>query len=302
VHNVLITGATGLIGSKLTALLHANGHRIAFLGRSKHPGAAASFIWDINKRLIEPGAFKGVDTIIHLAGAGIADKPWTKERKREILESRTHSTQLLFEELKKGNHTVKTIISASAIGYYGFRDETKIYTEDSPPGDDFLAQVARRWEEEVDAFDKLNIRVVRIRIGIVLSASGGVVEAILRPVKWYVGAPLGSGDQTVSWIHLDDLANIFVKAVEDKTMEGAYNGVAPHPVSNRELTKTIANTVRRPIIFPAIPAFVLKSLLGEMADLVLYGSKVSCAKIQQAGYIFAFTNVEAALNDLLLGK
>lgn len=298
-HSILITGASGLIGSRLTNLLHAQGHRVAHLGRIKRDGIARSFVWDLDRRFIERGAFQDVDTIIHLAGAGIADKPWTKERKREILESRTQSTQLLYDELKKGKHSVKTVISATAIGYYGFKDEETIYTEDNPPGDDFLAQVTRRWEQEVDAFHALNIRVVRIRIGIVLSAEGGVVKEILRPIKWYVGAPLGSGNQYISWIHLDDLCDIFVMAVENDHISGAYNGVAPHPVTNKHLTKAIANAVRKPIIFPAIPSFVLRWLLGEMADLVLRGSKVSSAKIQKAGYVFIYGNVEAALENLL---
>lgn len=298
-HSILITGASGLIGSRLTNMLHGRGHRVAHLGRAKRDGIARSFTWDIDRRFIERGALQDVDTIIHLAGAGIADKPWTKERKREILESRTQSTQLLYDELKKGNHSVKTIISATAIGYYGFKNEETTYTEDHPPGDDFLAQVTRRWEQEVDAFHTLNIRVVRIRIGIVLSADGGVVKEILRPIKWYVGAPLGSGNQYISWIHLDDLCDIFVMAVENAAMEGAYNGVAPHPVTNRELTKAIADAVNKPIIFPAIPALLLKLLLGEMADLVLRGSKVSSAKIQKAGYVFVYGNAEDALANLL---
>lgn len=280
-------------------MLHAHGHHVAHLGRAKRDGIARSFSWDIEKRFIERGALQDIDTIIHLAGAGIADKPWTKERKREILESRTQSTQLLYDELKKGNHSVKTVISATAVGYYGFKDEETTYTESDPPGDDFLAQVTRRWEQEVDAFQALNIRVVRIRVGIVLSAKAGVLKEILQPIKWYVGAPLGSGDQYMSWIHLDDLCNIFVMAVENNAMEGAYNGVASHPVTNRELTKAIANAVHKPIIFPAIPAFILKFLLGEMADLVLRGSKVSNEKIRKAGYIFIYENVDDALANLL---
>ncbi|AYB35449.1 TIGR01777 family oxidoreductase [Chryseolinea soli] len=298
-HSILITGASGLIGSRLTNMLHSHGHRVAHLGRAKRDGIARSFVWDIDRRYIERGALQDTDTIIHLAGAGIADKPWTKERKREILESRTQSTQLLYDELKKGNHSVKTIISATAVGYYGFKDEETIYKEDDPPGEDFLAQVTRRWEQEVDAFLKLNIRVVRIRIGIVLSAEGGVVNEILRPIRWYAGAPLGSGNQYLSWIHLDDLCNIFIMAVENNAMEGAYNAVAPHPATNRELTMAIANAVHKPIIFPAIPSFILKLLLGEMADLVLRGSKVSSEKIQEAGFKFAYTNVDDALVNLL---
>ena len=298
-HSILITGASGLIGSRLTNVLHSHGHRVAHLGRAKRDGIARSFAWDIERRYIERGALQDVDTVIHLAGAGIADKPWTKERKREILESRTQSTQLLYDELKKGNHSVKTVISATAIGYYGFKDEETTYTEDDPPGDDFLAQVTRRWEQEVDAFLKLNIRVVRIRIGIVLSADGGVVKEILRPIEWYAGAPLGSGNQYMSWIHLDDLCNIFIMAVENSDLEGAYNAVASHPATNRELTKAIANAVHKPIIFPAIPSFILKILFCEISGQVNRGGKVSNEKIRQAGYKFVYENVDDALVNLL---
>ncbi|MBA4055456.1 MAG: TIGR01777 family protein, partial [Marivirga sp.] len=238
----------------------------------------------------------------HLAGAGIADKPWTEERKREILESRTNSTRLLFDELKKGDHTVNVFISSSAIGYYGFGDKQEIFTEESNPGNDFLATVTRHWEKEVDAISALGIRVIKVRTGIVLSEKGGALMEIVKPVKFFAGAPLGSGEQYMSWIHLDDLCGLFIKAVEDPAMSGAYNGVAPNPVTNRDLTVTIARTLHKPLILPAIPAFVLKLLLGEMADLVLRGSKVSPQKILRAGYRFKFENLNEALADLLMKK
>ena len=228
--------------------------------------------------------------------------PGLPRRKREILESRTNSTRLLFDELKKGNHRIKTFVSASAIGYYGFENSDEVFTEESGPGKDFLADVTRRWENEVDAIQELGIRTVKIRIGIVLSRKGGALKEIMKPVKLYVGAPLGTGDQFVSWIHLDDLCNIFAKAVDDQKMIGAYNAVAPQPVTNRVLTKAIARELHRPLFLPPIPAFVLKLLLGEMADLVLRGNRVSANKILRAGYEFKFSDVGNALKDLLKTK
>lgn len=299
---ILITGASGLIGSVLTNMLLQKGHDVVHLGRSKNAGPVKTYQWDIAHHTIENGAFEGVDTIIHLAGAGIADKPWTDARKREILESRTHSTRLLYEVLKKGSHQVKNFISASAIGYYGFEDGEKELEETDTPGTDFLAIVVKKWEEEVDQISSLGLRVVKIRIGIVLSTEGGALKEIAKPVKFYLGAPLGTGKQNVSWIHIEDLGRLFVKAVEDQNFKGAYNGVGPYPVTNQTLTKAIAKTLSKPLLLPSVPAFALKMLFGEMADLVLNGNKVSAAKLKASGFTYKFNTLEEALHDLLLTK
>ena len=300
--NILITGGSGLIGTRLTELLVEAGHFVSHLGRTKAEANVKSYVWNVEDHFLEPGAFHGVDTIIHLAGAGIADKPWTPKRKKEILESRTNSTRLLHDELKKGKHNVTTFISASAIGYYGSEDRTDPITEEQQPGEDFLAGVTQRWEREVDAIADLGIRVVKIRTGIVLTEKGGALEEISRPVKFYVGAPLGTGEQYFSWIHIEDLCGIYRKAVEDSGMHGAYNAVAPAPVSNRVFTKAVAKVLRRPLILPPIPGIVLKFLLGEMAGLVIGGCKISADKIIREGYAFKFHNIEKALEDLLIRK
>lgn len=296
---ILITGASGLIGKRLTEVLIKAGHDVSHLSRGKHSGSVPTFQWDVDKRFIEPGALENVDIIVHLAGAGIADKPWTEARKKEILESRTLSTRLLYQQLKKGGHRVTAFVSASAIGYYGFEDNDQVHTEDSAPGKDFLAQVVRKWEEEVDEFSGLGVRVVKIRIGIVLSEAGGALAEIAKPIKYFVGAPLGRGDQNISWIHIDDLCSLFQRAVEDAGFSGAYNGVGPYPVTNEALTKAIAKTMNRPLILPRVPAFVLKLLLGEMADLILRGSKVSAEKIRSLGFQYKFNTLESAIEDLL---
>jgi uncharacterized protein (TIGR01777 family) len=297
--HILITGASGLVGTRLTNLLLAKGHDVSHLGRSKKPGKVKTYVWDIEKFAIEPGALQGVDTIIHLAGAGVAEKRWTKNRKTEILTSRTKSSELLYSELKKGTHTVTAVVSASAIGYYGFDDNETLLTELSAPGDDFLAQVTKKWEDEVDQINSLGIRVVKLRIGIVLSDKGGALKQMAAPVKMFAGAPLGTGKQNLSWIHLDDLCAMFIKAAEDGQLKGAYNATGPYAVTNKEMTTAIAKVLDKPLLFPPVPAFVLKVVLGEMADIVVNGSSVSSEKIQKTGFVFQFNSLERALENLL---
>jgi uncharacterized protein (TIGR01777 family) len=295
--NILITGGSGLIGTRLMQLLPSLRRSVFQLGRSVKSGN--SYVWDINKGILDPDALQNKDAIIHLAGASVGDERWTAVRKIEILKSRTESTRLLFEHLKKGGHNIRHFISASAIGYYGFENEIDWHTEDSPSGKDFLAQVTRAWEEQVDKISQLGIRVVKLRIGIVLSAEGGALKEIANPVKFFVGAPLGSGRQPVSWIHIDDVCGIFFRALEDTGMSGAYNVVAPNPVDNKTLTKAIGKALGRPVILPPVPAFVLKLIIGEMAEIVVTGSKISPQKIIDAGYQFKFTNVQSAVDNLL---
>lgn len=297
--NILITGATGLIGSRLTELLLQKGHQVSHLGRKPSSGAVPSFVWDVEKGVLDTNALNGVDTIIHLAGAGIADKPWTKKRKEEILNSRTHSTQLLVKELRKKNATVKSLISASAVGYYGFQEGDKAFTEESEPGDDFLAVVTRKWEQEVDKLKELNLRVASVRIGVVLSEKGGALKPMLLPIKYFVGSPLASGKQYMSWIHIDDLCHMFIHLVENEHLAGVYNGVGPHPATNAEFTQAIARVLKRPLLLPAIPAFVLNLLLGEMATLITKGCKVSSEKILQTGFVFQYPQLSIALENLL---
>lgn len=300
VKKILITGASGLVGKRLTELLLQKGYQVSHLGRRKRDGNVPSFVWDIEKGFMDSKALDDVDTIIHLAGAGVAEKRWTASRKKEILESRTKSTALLFETLKKEKHILPTVISASAIGYYGFGLSDEVFTEERKPGSDFLAQVTRQWEEEVDKISMLGIRVVKLRIGIVLSEKGGALTEMAKPIKLGVGSPLGTGKQYLTWIHLDDLCEMFIKAIEDQLMKGAYNAVGPEWVTNAEMTRSIAKVLKKPLWLPPIPDFVLKMVLGEMADMVLNGSKIASDKIQRTGFKFKFIKLEDALRDLLL--
>ncbi|HCW07495.1 MAG TPA: TIGR01777 family protein [Cytophagales bacterium] len=294
---ILITGASGLIGKKLTELLLLNNYEVVHLGRSKKQGKVASFIWDIEKKMIDPNAFEKVDTIIHLAGANVGEKRWTEKRKKEILDSRIQSTFLLKEFLQKKAHSVKTFISASAIGYYGFEGD-RIFQEDDKPGNDFLARVTKGWEDAVDEINMLGIRVVKIRIGIVLSKEGGALKEIAKPISFGVGSPIGSGQQYLSWIHIHDLCLIFVKAIEDEKMNGAYNAASSW-INNKDLTQLIAKILRKPLWMPNVPSFALKFILGEMAQIVMNGSKVSSKKISQTGFKFQFNEIENALRNLL---
>ncbi|MBS1505132.1 MAG: TIGR01777 family oxidoreductase [Bacteroidetes bacterium] len=295
---ILITGASGLIGHRLTELLLEKGYGVVHLSRAKKPGRVETFAWNLEKRIIDVQALAGVDTIIHLAGAGIADKPWTVARKKEIIDSRVESTKLLFQTLKNNPHTVSSFISASAIGYYGTEDSERVFSENDSPGQDFLAEVTQRWEQEVDTINELGVRVTKFRIGIVLSEKGGALNEIVKPIRMGFGAALGSGRQYLSWIHLDDLCNLFLRAVEERAMSGHYNAVTDF-CTNKEFTQACARVLRKPIWLPPVPSMVLKIILGDRADLVLKGSKVSSAKIRQAGFHFQYETLESALRDLL---
>jgi uncharacterized protein (TIGR01777 family) len=300
-HNILITGGTGLLGSRLTEMLLQEGYQVSYLSRSQEMISGVDvFQWNVEEGYINEKAIAQADYIIHLAGAGVADKRWTKSRKQEILESRTKSAQLLYETLKQTRHTVKAFISASAIGYYGYDTGQKLITEQSAAGDDFLANVVQAWEASVQQISQLGVRVVNFRIGIVLSEKGGALAKIIQTIKVGAGAPLGSGKQYFSWIHIDDVCRMFIQAIKNEGMQGIYNAVAPHPVTNEELTKAAAHVLDKPLVLPNVPAFALKLALGEMAAAVLGGSKVSNQKITATGFMFQFAELTQALEDLLL--
>jgi hypothetical protein len=295
-HNILITGGTGLVGAELIKSLAAKGNTLSILSRSKgEDSSTPTFQWDHKKEFIEDGAFDGVDTLVHLAGAGVADKRWTEERKKEIIESRTLSSNLLYETLKNKPHQVKTLVAASAIGYYGMDTGDQLMTETSKSGSDFLAQVVKEWEASTKQFESLGIRVVQVRIGVVLAKEGGALPKILQPP---VAAPLASGDQFMSWIHMYDLVGIIEKGIEDHKMKGIYNAVAPKAETNRDFTKIAAKAFGKLYLPIPVPSFALKLALGEMAQIVTGGNKVSAQKIEDIGFEFQFPALGKALTDL----
>lgn len=296
---VLITGASGLVGSRLTELLLDHGYEVVHLSRNAKAGRVPAYAWNVSSGTLDEKAFEDVDAVIHLAGAGVADKRWTAKRKKEIWDSRVQSTQLLYRFLRNGNHQVKTFVSASAIGFYGFGLSDQIFSEDSKPGNDFLAQVVAAWEDEVHTVAAMGIRTVVLRIGIVLSDKGGALKEMAKPVQWGVGAPLGTGNQYLSWIHIDDLCRMFLFALENESLSGVYNATGVEPVTNREFTRAVAAVLKKPVWLPPVPAFILKTALGDMADMVLNGSIVSSEKIQRAGFIFQFSDLRSTLINLL---
>jgi uncharacterized protein (TIGR01777 family) len=298
--NVLITGGTGLIGSRLTEILQQNGYQVSYLSRSRGEGQIKKYQWDIHKNSIDKEAVEKADYIINLAGANVFEKRWSKEFKKEIADSRSESIKLLYNTLKSTKHTVKAFISASAIGIYGSDTGDKVINESAPYGTDFLAEVVKNWETSADQIEQLSIRTVKLRIGIVFSDKGGALEQLTKPIRLGAGAALASGKQYMSWVHVDDICNMFLKAIEDATMKGAYNAVAPNPATNEEITKAAAAKLSKSIFLPNVPGFVLKLMLGsEKAELVIGGNKVSPNKIINAGYQFKFPELKNALANLL---
>ena len=293
-HCVLIGGGSGLIGTRLTEILLQKGHQVHHLGRKAkdHESTGVkTFEWDIHRQTIDKRAFEGVDVVINLAGANISGHRWTKAYKQEMLVSRTGSTQLIVNSIKDRNDI--QFISGSAIGYYGFGNDTEWFRETDPAGNDFMAQVTAEWEKIANQVKNLAI----IRTGIVISEHGGAVEEMAKPIKLYVGSPLGSGKQIVSWIHLEDECGIIMHVIENR-LSGIFNATAPEPASNEKITKEIAKNLRKPLWAPNVPGFVLKVVLGEMSEVVLNGSKISSSKIQSTGYQFQYPTIESALHTV----
>lgn len=298
-NQILVTGATGLVGKKLIPALQALGHQVSILSRhdTTIPGVKV-YLWDVYKQTIDKEAFDGIDTIIHLAGEGIADKKWTAERKQQIIDSRVLSGKLIYKTIRETKASVKTFVSASAVGFYGDRGD-EVLSETSEPGKDFLSECCIKWEEAANEGLALGIRVVKIRIGLILSKDGGALPAMEKPIKMFVGAPLGSGKQWMPWIHLDDIIGIFTKAAEDEKMVGAYNACSPFPVTNKLLTNAIARKLNRPVWPFHVPKFALKALLGEMSILPLMSNNTLVQKLLKTGYKFKFVNLDDALDSLV---
>jgi uncharacterized protein (TIGR01777 family) len=304
---VLITGGTGMVGRHLTKYLTDKGYKVIILTRKipteKPADSNTSFaLWDVGKRTIDINAVKLADYIVHLAGAGVVDKKWTDSYKAEIVNSRIASSALLIETLRNNSNAVKAIVSASAIGWYG---------EDPAPGKNgfvetdqaakgFLGETCKLWEQSIAPAEELNIRVVKIRIGIVLSTDGGALAEFKKPIQFGVAGILGEGKQVVSWIHIDDLCRIFTAAMENTTMSGSYNAVAPTPVSNKALTLELAKQIKGKFFIPMnVPEFVLKIMLGDRSIEVLKSTTVNCEKIKATDFTFLYPTIDMALKQLI---
>ena len=299
---VIVTGSGGLVGRALVRSLLADGHSVTRLVRGvaqlfRAPGTA-SVDWNPEKGTIDAGALEGHDAAVHLAGEPIAEGRWDDEKKRRILESRVKGTRLIAETLAGLNEKPRVLVSASATGFYGDRGE-EVLREESASGENFVSEICREWEKSTLAASQAGIRVVHLRIGVVFSGEGGALPRMLTPFKLGVGGRLGSGRQYMSWITLEDLVRVIRRAVEDETLRGPVNAVAPGAVTNEEFTKTLGRVLGRPTIF-AVPAFAARLAFGEVADeLLLASARVEPARLKEAGFDFKHAEVEGALRSVL---
>ena len=304
---VLITGGSGLIGKALSKLLIEKGYHVIILSRNAKQvnSAVSTALWNIEKQQVDSEAIRQADYIVHLAGAGVADKRWTKKRKQEIIESRIKSSALIIKALKEIPNKVSTVISASAIGWYqptpdSNQPEIK-RTETDPSDTGFLGETCRLWEERIDPVTLMNKRLVKLRTGIVLSNQGGALWSFKKPIRFGIAAILGSGRQTISWIHIDDLCRVYLEAITNENWHGVYNAVAPRPVDNKTFTIQLAKKMKGKFYIPFyVPSFVLKFILGEMSIEVLKSANISAKKIRSTGFQFLYPTIDAAFQNLIV--
>lgn len=298
---VIITGGTGLIGTALTKLLLERGYRVIILTRRPEKGNNSEVTyarWNIDEQTIDKTAIEQADYIIHLAGANVGEKRWTSSRKREIIDSRTKSSELLFNTLKTTPNKVRKVISASATGYYGeYTDH--VFTESDPAATDYLGTTTEAWEKSISQVTTLGKKLVIFRSGLVLSRDGGAMKEFYKPLRFGFATVLGSGDQYISWIHIHDIVRLFFNAIVNDKLTGIYNAVGPNPVTNKELILTMARIAKgRSFMTVYVPAFVLKLALGEMSVEVLKSMRASASAIQQTGFQFSYPTIKEAMEQL----
>jgi uncharacterized protein (TIGR01777 family) len=294
---VLITGATGMIGKTLVNALLQKGYKVSILSRRLQPMQNVNvFLWNVENQTIDTECFRGVTSIIHLAGENVAAGKWTDARKKQILDSRVKSTKLLYQGLSATNHQVSSIVSASAVGYYGDRSD-EILTESAKEGTGFLADCCVQWEDAINEGEQLNLRVVKLRTGVVLDKNDGALPVMAKPIQFFLAAPLGTGKQWVPWIHITDLVNMYMEALE-KPISGNFNACAPNPATNKTLTTELAKAFNRPVWPIHVPAGVIKTLMGEMSEVVLASTNCSAQKILDTGFKFKYNRLQEALLDI----
>ena len=296
----LLAGGTGFIGTRLAEMLRQQGHVVRLLTR--HPRGAGQFTWNVETGEIDREALEGVDYVINLAGAGIADKRWTAARKREIVDSRVKSTRLLADAIRHSAQLPKAWVSASAIGYYGNSGEQRMQESDAPVDRSFMVECCEQWENATDEIAAMGIRTVKLRVGVVLEMGGGALPEFVKPLRFGLGAYFGNGRAWYSWIHRDDICRAFIWALETESAEGVFNAVAPTPLRNKPLVKAIARARRKPAIFLPAPSFALRVLFGEMSATILNSNLVAADKIQQAGFTFQYPDADKALEHIFQNK
>lgn len=296
---VLVTGGSGSIGLLLCDFLKKQGFDVSVLSRRRSENPLyKTYLWNYKENFIEEEALTNCDYIIHLAGAGIADKRWSDKRKKEITDSRTGTSKLLYEKLRQHKNQVKAVISASGAGYYGQITTDKSFIETDPPGSDFIGNICQEWEASINEIQTLNIRVVNLRIGMVLMKNAGALEKMTPAFKVGLGTVLSSGKQFMPWIHISDLIRVFTQALTNKALNGPYNCCSPEVADNRKFSKTLAKSVHKKIWLPNTPAWVLKLVLGQRAVLLTEGSRLSVDKLLSTGFVFKYTSLEEALNEV----
>ncbi len=297
---ILIAGGTGLIGQRLSQLLADQHYTVLHLSRTRNLDAEfPAYHWDLQQMPLDEDALAQADIVINLAGAGVADKRWTAARKKLIMDSRINGNLLLKNHFAQMDNLPKAYLSASAIGYYGHRGDSLVQEDDAPGDMGFLPKSVVAWEKAIDEVAATGVRTVVFRTGIVLSTQGGALEKMLEPLQFLLAAYFGNGRQWYSWVHIDDLCRMYLKAIEDTNMQGIFNAVAPHPVTNKELTQQLVQASGKPAITVPAPTFALRLVFGEMADAILDSTKVGAEKIRQAGFTFEFPELYPALQDLL---
>lgn len=283
-------------------MLMQQGHKVFWLGRQKNVHETIpSFYWDPEKNYIDEKALEKADRIIHLAGMSINQR-WTKKNKQQIIDSRVKTARMIFDALSRMGKHPEAFISASAAGYYGTYTSDKIFTETDKPANDFTGTVCRLWEEQARLFSTAGIRTVILRSGVVLSTRGGALQKMMVPVKAGFGVPAGTGKQYFPWIHIDDLCRLYIKAIEDRSMEGPYNAVAPEHLTNAEFMRALCRVMKKPFRQFSVPPLLMKLFFGEMSVLLLEGSRLSCRKAIETGFTFEFPDIDTALTDLLAEK
>jgi uncharacterized protein len=295
---VLIAGGTGLVGARLSEILTSRGYKVIHLSRKQNLEAPyPAYAWDIEKGTIDEAVLSQADYVINLAGAGIADKRWTAMRKKIIIESRTQSTALLAQFIKKKPHKIKAYLSASAMGIYG-DCQGVVLTEESSSGHGFLAESTMEWEKSIQKIADMGVRTIAFRIGIVLSTKGGALEKMLIPLWFRMAVYFGNGKQWYSWIHIEDVCNMFIWAIEQEKVKGVFNAVAPNPVTNYDLTAAISTAKGGGYLMLPAPALALRLAMGEMADVILNSTRVSSQKVENQGFRFQYREIIPALRDL----